>query len=1109
MNHTKHLLFTYIILLNLFIPQIAFAAPPTQYKEVDSDISLRGAIFANDSSGLYASYIDGNIQIVSDGTGAHVRELRFKDTALKNRLAGYNGYSVGVTHISDDGTVSHYVDTLEIDSQGFAYGTYEFSEVIISGLTGTTTFSGTGLSGNYTKSFNEVNVSYIDFNITNHDSSLWSSTDGRNYQNKSIITINGSMVTNESNIPLQLFINLEGVNGTGDIGVAYKNLTAIPREIEYVWDDDNVSLYLPSDTFSGVDSEFVVLWGSDNNTEPAAGSTYGSQAVWDGNYVGVWHMNNDPSGAAPQLLDSTANGNNGTSEGGMTSDDLVDGDYGKGIDFDGVNDRFIVPHSSELSITTGFTILSILEPITIDATWRPVYGKGAADADENYFHAYKSDVTYFDWSGYTQSNTVYTTVRTIGVQTYDGSSVGKQYINNAQLAESVGATIAAATNVDVLEIGSSRNGLLFNNFKLYELRIQKIEQSLNYRTTVYKNLNNPIATGTAPFYKSFSSPQSPSADLNITTSVTGDTNITNYTTDIPQTHTLTPTANISQIVFNTTSTNWDYTAILYWTNDATLTETATNGEYHANVIAIVPLSLDNGTLNYTITNTILLNADFSNYIQLSTNDSNFNESASDLILPDISLVTTATSGMYYYDLQYDYFYPPQNLTAEPDIDHVNLNWTATPNADKYSVYELTEGIPWFDTVPVLDGAIDSIYTELSHNFRIVSPNPTSPTLETFLLGRDATYIYGSGIAFDDDSQTTDDYVELYIDFTNDGLTADDLAYKLTENGVASRMRYTGSVWAAYGGSGVIGTTTGAGTGTIGYEFRIPISELPPAWVSGATVTMLLERECTSTNPDIESFYPAGNVNNTDTSLWQEIKLTNASEYTWVADTTNTSYIAEDLIFHNWNRFAVSAHSGSQETSYTTVDVTTLDIPSYTISGYILSNETGSGILGANVWLTNGYVSAITTTNAAGYYTIDHVHNGTFTVNASATGYYSNNTTAFSVLGANVSKNISLTRNLQTLITFLDISEGSDMEFSFYAANGALVAVMLSNGSSHALTGGAYVVQVMPAVGGYSGNPLWFLDIIIVALPVMFGIILVLTGAVALWLLGKKIMEVRI
>jgi hypothetical protein len=89
---------------------------------------------------------------------------------------------------------------------------------------------------------------------------------------------------------------------------------------------------------ASVDTDFWVTY-NETASQPAANATYGSQAVWAGNYAAVYHMEQDPSGSAPQILDSTSNANHGTSAGSMTSGDLVAGQVGNGLDFDGSNDH--------------------------------------------------------------------------------------------------------------------------------------------------------------------------------------------------------------------------------------------------------------------------------------------------------------------------------------------------------------------------------------------------------------------------------------------------------------------------------------------------------------------------------------------------------------------------------------------------------------------------------------------------------------------------------------------------------------------------------------------------------------------------------------------------
>ena len=88
--------------------------------------------------------------------------------------------------------------------------------------------------------------------------------------------------------------------------------------------------------------------------------------VWNSNYRAVWHLKEDPSGASPQIKDSTSKGLHGSSRGTMTTGDQVAGKAGGSLDFDGKNDQVIVPYKANLDITG---------PITIEA-WVKTPGNG-------------------------------------------------------------------------------------------------------------------------------------------------------------------------------------------------------------------------------------------------------------------------------------------------------------------------------------------------------------------------------------------------------------------------------------------------------------------------------------------------------------------------------------------------------------------------------------------------------------------------------------------------------------------------------------------------------------------------------------------------------------
>jgi hypothetical protein len=79
--------------------------------------------------------------------------------------------------------------------------------------------------------------------------------------------------------------------------------------------------------------------------------------VWTNGYVGVWHLEESPSGTAGEIKDSTSLGNDGTTEGSMDSGDLMSAKIGNGLDFDEIDDMIRFMDSSSLdSVASEGTI---------------------------------------------------------------------------------------------------------------------------------------------------------------------------------------------------------------------------------------------------------------------------------------------------------------------------------------------------------------------------------------------------------------------------------------------------------------------------------------------------------------------------------------------------------------------------------------------------------------------------------------------------------------------------------------------------------------------------------------------------------------------------------
>ncbi len=190
---------------------------------------------------------------------------------------------------------------------------------------------------------------------------------GWNPSNKLKLTIDGTKVEDDlNNFPVCITL----ISGTGinsfDATVVFDELTTITgtKKIAITDEDDN-QLYTEIESWDWSNEE-AVLWvkvptissGTDTNlylyydATVSGNTTYigdtgdsAAQNVWDDNFVAVYHMAQDPSVGGACVLDSTSNTKHGTPGGSMTSGDLVDGQIGKGLDFDGGDDYINLPTS--------------------------------------------------------------------------------------------------------------------------------------------------------------------------------------------------------------------------------------------------------------------------------------------------------------------------------------------------------------------------------------------------------------------------------------------------------------------------------------------------------------------------------------------------------------------------------------------------------------------------------------------------------------------------------------------------------------------------------------------------------------------------------------------
>jgi len=103
-------------------------------------------------------------------------------------------------------------------------------------------------------------------------------------------------------------------------------------------------------------SDYVVANDTDQlpmEVERGNGTSYNPTQIWDNTTVLVQHLEENPTGDPPQMIDSSQYGNNGTTYGSMTSDDQVDGKIDGSLDFDGSDDYVDCGSDSSLDIING------------------------------------------------------------------------------------------------------------------------------------------------------------------------------------------------------------------------------------------------------------------------------------------------------------------------------------------------------------------------------------------------------------------------------------------------------------------------------------------------------------------------------------------------------------------------------------------------------------------------------------------------------------------------------------------------------------------------------------------------------------------------------------
>ncbi|MHA2474172.1 MAG: DUF2341 domain-containing protein, partial [Promethearchaeota archaeon] len=276
------------------------------------------------------------------------------------------------------------------------------------------------------------------------------------------------------------------------------------------WLDHEIEVF--NQTYSGTQAQ-LVAWVRIPSLSPTTdtkiymyygNSTMGPQenptGVWDSNYQAIWHLSEDPSGTAPQILDSTLNNYDGTSFGSMTSEDQRAGQIDGCLDFDGSDDE-VNPSGVVIGDLAAWTLSAWIRMGADTADQRTIYSEGDTVVSDYlflYVDDINSDVRFYsetatgDWTQVIGSTDVEDNQWHLVTLVQRSKTDRELFVDS--LSEGTSTHNAGTLTTDTASIGALNyiwGSADWFNGTIDEVRISNINRSNDWIITEYNNQYDP------------------------------------------------------------------------------------------------------------------------------------------------------------------------------------------------------------------------------------------------------------------------------------------------------------------------------------------------------------------------------------------------------------------------------------------------------------------------------------------------------------------------------------------------------------------------------------------------------------------------------------------
>ncbi len=328
-----------------------------------------------------------------------------------------------------------------------------------------------------------------------------------NFQYRKKITFNNSAISeNLTNLPVPIIFNSSNsdfwghvqTNGNDTRFVDADNTIELYYEFEkfnHASDDMIAWVKVPQIDASSTTDYIWIYYG--NSTVNSDSYSSNSNNVWDGNYIAVWHLKENPTGTAPQFNDSKGS-NTGTAN-NMVAGDQQSCKIDCGLNFNGANAKVPTNAGASAKGLTQYTISAWVnigtlnsanhenyeESIGTNALSRVKFGLSPSNRFQLAGRAVDTD-SLTTWVSLTTTLSNNSWYYVVGVSD-SVSDVHHFMINGVDTTNAVTAsTISNTTPYNTPTIGARRSASEFWSGKIDEARISKVARSTNWNKTCYQ-----------------------------------------------------------------------------------------------------------------------------------------------------------------------------------------------------------------------------------------------------------------------------------------------------------------------------------------------------------------------------------------------------------------------------------------------------------------------------------------------------------------------------------------------------------------------------------------------------------------------------------------------